>query len=77
MTKYTIIAVVVAFALARPFMPLHQASWQGSYEAFAHMLVGGLFGAWLANSAKWWCLWTALAFSGVEVVCAAVSFINK
>jgi len=55
---------------------LHQASWQGSYEAFAHMLVGGVFGAWIANREKW-LLWTALAFSAVEVACAAVSFMNK
>jgi hypothetical protein len=34
---------------------------QGSYEAFAHLFVGGLFGAWVVKRTK--LLWLVLAVS--------------
>ncbi len=73
LTKPLVIIGAVLIAGIRPFMPLHSASLQGSYEALAHLVVGGLFGAWLANRARW-LLMTALALSAVEVLCAISSF---
>ncbi len=65
--NYLTIAVVALLAIARPFMPLRTASLPGSYEAVAHIIVGGLFGAWLVNRQRW-LLYTFLAFTAVEVV---------
>ena len=48
--KIAVITLAVAVAIARPFLPPHPVSMQGSYEALAHLLVGGVFGAWLASS---------------------------
>jgi hypothetical protein len=70
--KPPIIIAVVLIAIARPFMPMHAVSWQGSYEATAHIFVGGLLGAWLANRERW-LLISAIAVSAVEVVCAISS----
>ena len=67
--KPLVIVVVVLIAIARPFMPTHAVSWQGSYEALAHIIVGGVFGAWLATRERW-LLATGLAVSAVEVICA-------
>jgi len=53
-------------------MPLHSVSLPGSYEAMAHIVVGGLIGAWLVNRERW-LLMSALAVSAVEVVCAISS----
>ena len=44
MKPFLIIAAVLIAAL-RPFMPLHSASLQGSYEAMAQIAIGSLFGA--------------------------------
>jgi hypothetical protein len=71
--KPLIIIAVVLIAIARPFMPMHAVSWQGSYEATAHIFVGGLIGAWLAKRERW-LLVSAVGVSAVEVVCAISSF---
>ena len=71
--KLLVIIAAVGIAVARPFMTSHSVSSQGSYEAMAHIFVGGLIGAWLVNR-KRWLLITALAISAVEVVCAISSF---
>lgn len=73
--KYFVIAVVAAFAAIRPFMPPHPVSLQGSYEAMAHIVVGGLIGAWLVNRQRW-LLWTFLGFSAIEVLSAGASFMR-
>ena len=73
LTKPLVVIGAVLIAGKRPFMPLHSVSLQGSYEALAHLVVGGLFGAWLANRARW-LLITALGLSAVEVLCAISSF---
>lgn len=59
--------VALAFAGARFFIPTHAPSPAGSYEAFAHLFVGGLIGAALASK-KWGYFWIAAALTGVEVV---------
>jgi hypothetical protein len=73
--KTLVIAAAVLVAVFRPFMPLHSASLPGSYEAMAHIFVGGLIGAWLVNRQRW-LLFTALAISAVEVICAVCSAIR-
>lgn len=41
--------VALAMAVLRFFIPTRDLSPSGSYEAFAHLFVGGLLGAWLAT----------------------------
>jgi hypothetical protein len=64
-----VIAVALAFALGRFALtfPHHPFSVAGTYEALAHLFVGGLFGAALA-ARKWWPLWVALGLTGVEAL---------
>jgi hypothetical protein len=66
-----VILVAIVIAVLRPFLPTHPVSLQGSYEAIAHMVVGGILGAWLVSRARW-LLYTAIALSVVEVVCATI-----
>lgn len=49
-----------------PRLELPTAS--GSYEAAAHLFVGGLIGAWIVNWRKWVWLAVAIAVTVVEVV---------
>lgn len=44
------LAVVVGRCLITPRLDLPTV--EGSYEAFAHLFVGGLFGAWAVNRKK-------------------------
>ena len=37
----------------RPFLPTHPVSLAGSYEAAAHLVVGGILGAWIVSRARW------------------------
>ena len=73
--KIAVITLAVAVAIARPFLPPHPVSIQGSYEALAHLLVGGVFGAWLATR-KSWLLFTGIGITAVEIICAAASFVR-
>jgi hypothetical protein len=70
---WVVLAVGVVVAVARPFIPPHGPSWPGTYQALAHVYVGGLFGAWLADRQGCrWCLYLALALTVVEVVAAVL-----
>ena len=73
--KATVILVAIAIAAVRPFLPTHPVSLQGSYEAVAHMVVGGIIGAWIVSRARW-LLFTAIGLSVVEVVCAAIGALH-
>ena len=65
--KYVVlILLVVLFGVARFFIPTHELSVHGSYEAFAHLFVGGLIGAWLVSKNKVYGL-LALGLSGLEL----------
>ena len=61
-------AACLLLACARPFMPTHQLSLPGSYEAAAHLFVGGLIGAWLADRSRRHLLVMAGALTAVEVL---------
>jgi hypothetical protein len=51
--KWVAIAAVVSLLHPRPFMQTHPVSLQERYEAAAHIVVGGVIGAWLINSRRW------------------------
>lgn len=44
-----IVSVALVVGIVRPFLTSHPLSAAGSYEAFAHLFVGGLIGAWLVT----------------------------
>jgi hypothetical protein len=62
----TTIAVIVGRLLIVPRLDLPTA--EGSYEAFAHLFVGGLFGAWMVKRTEWLWLSLAIAASILELV---------
>ena len=43
--KFAVIAVALVLGIIRPFLSPHPVSMQGSYEAIAHLFVGGIIGA--------------------------------
>jgi hypothetical protein len=67
--KFVVIAIAVLLAVIRPFLAPHPVSLQGSYEALAHLFVGGLIGAWLVTKARW-LLVVGIGLTIVEVVSA-------
>jgi uncharacterized membrane protein YdcZ (DUF606 family) len=67
---YLVLLVALAFCLARPFAPGHGVSLAGSYEAFAHLFVGGLLGAWVVCR-RWWLLYVVGVMSLVELLAFA------
>lgn len=71
-----IILVMVLLCLIRPFIPLQKASLVGTYEAFAHIFVGGIIGAYLAGGGLW-LLYLAIGGSIVEVVCVSIGVIKS
>jgi len=67
---WKMIAVLVAAILItvlRSTVPGHGLSYAGSYEAVAHLFVGGLLGAWLVNRDHN-LLWIVGAMSLIETV---------
>jgi hypothetical protein len=51
--KYAVIAIAIVLGIIRPFLSPHPVSLQGSYEAVAHLFVGGIIGAWMVTRARW------------------------
>jgi hypothetical protein len=85
--KASIFLVSIAVAIFRPFLIFYEVNehLQSSYEALAHILVGGLFAAYFANRRVFkqpggnafvkyedfgYMLWMAIGLSVVETVCA-------
>jgi hypothetical protein len=64
--RYVVIAIAVVLAVIRPFLSPHPVSAQGSYEAMAHLFVGGVIGAWMVTKARW-LIAVAIALTAVEV----------
>jgi len=67
-TLFFLILFTVLFASARFFIPSQPLSLVGSYQAFAHLFVGGLIGAWLASKDKV-CLVLLLYLCLIELGC--------
>ena len=74
--KFAVIAAAIVLAIIRPFLSPHPVSMQGSYEAIAHMFVGGVIGAWLVTRARW-LLATASALTIVEIGSAVAGVLLK
>ena len=70
--KFAIIALAIVLGVIRPFLSPHPVSLQGSYEAFAHLFVGGVVGAWLVTRARW-LLVIGIGLTVVEVASAVAS----
>jgi hypothetical protein len=74
--KFAIIAIAIVLGVIRPFLSPHPVSLQGSYEAIAHLFVGGVIGAWLVTRARW-LLVIGIGLTVVEVASAvAGSFMH-
>lgn len=74
--KFAIIAIAIVLGVIRPFLSPHPVSFQGSYEAIAHLFVGGVVGAWLVARARW-LLVIGIGLTVVEVASAvARSFMH-
>jgi hypothetical protein len=68
-TFFAIVLVSAAVGATRFFILSHPLSWAGSYEALAHLWVGGLIGAALAT--KEHAYWFPVAvLSAVELLAA-------
>ncbi len=67
--KIAVIATAIVLAAIRPFLAPHPVSLQGSYEALAHLFVGGVIGAWFVTRSRW-LLFIAVGLTIVEVVSA-------
>ena len=70
--KFAIIAIAIVLGMIRPFLSPHPVSLQGSYEALAHLFVGGVVGAWLVTRARW-LLVIGIGLTVVEVASAVAS----
>lgn len=64
-----IVLTALAVGIVRPFLSSHPLSLEGSYEAFAHLFVGGLIGAWLVKRERLY-LGLVVALSIVELASA-------
>ena len=64
-----ILLIAFGVGIARPFLTRHPLSLAGSYEAFAHLFIGGLIGAWLISRERLY-LGLVIALSVVELVSA-------
>jgi hypothetical protein len=64
-----IVLIAIAVGIGRPFLSSHPLSLEGSYEAFAHLFVGGLIGAWLFKRQRLY-LGLVIALSVVELASA-------
>ena len=42
--KFAVVAIAIVLGIVRPFLSPHPVSLQGSYEALAHLFVGGVVG---------------------------------
>jgi hypothetical protein len=86
MKPAVIIAALVIVAI-RPFLLVYELGphAQSSYEAFSHLLVGGLYGAYAYWRVSFgnrpldrpvWMLYAANALTAVEVVCAGIKVLG-
>lgn len=67
MANLCLVLLSVVFGMLRFLMPNHALSLPGTYEAFAHLFLGGLLGAWL-ESRKYIYLVLVAILTGVELV---------
>jgi len=68
--KPLLLLLAILLCIVRFFVDTHPVSFSGSYQAVAHLFVGGLLGAWLQSQAPE-LYWLAGVISLVEVFAAA------
>jgi len=71
--------VTLVLSIARPMFVNNDFNHHidQSYQAVAHLFVGALIGAWLANENGFgWCLKLAGVLTAVELVCVAVHLMS-
>lgn len=69
-----LVGLSLIFTVGRFFVPHQSPSLPGTYQAFAHLFVGGLLGAYFADrQERHDCLYIALSLSGVELLAFLVS----
>lgn len=66
MKPLVLLVISLGVGIGRFFIPKHGLSLPGTYEAFAHLFVGGLIGVWLATKNKTY-LYLVLSLSAVEL----------
>jgi hypothetical protein len=64
-------AACLAVGAGRLFVPGHDLSWAGTYEAVAHLWVGAMFGAWFVGRQSRY-LWAIGVLTAVESVMFAL-----
>jgi hypothetical protein len=70
MLEKLLVALAIVIGLIRLFMPFHPLSLPGTYEAVAHLFVGILIGVLLPKLNRKVAIYTIVALTAVEVVCA-------
>lgn len=71
-TVMLLVLVSLTLSVIRFLIPSHALSLNGSYEAVAHLFVGGLMGAWIVSKEK-----TYLLLVGVLSLVELVAFFSK
>ena len=76
--KLGILIFAVFIGLLRPAFIFNQfnSHIQKSYEAFAHILVGGLLAGWWLTG-EYWMKATFLTLTAIELLCAAATAFKK
>ena len=74
MLNFLIFLVCVAVGVVRFYIPTRPLSPEGAYQAFAHLLVGGLFGAYLVSKRGMY-LWLMIGLTIVELVAVFLKFV--
>lgn len=74
--KIALLVIAIVLAVIRPFLATHPVSLQGSYEAIAHLFVGGVFAAWFTTKARW-LLAIGIGLTLVEVASAVASLLAR
>ncbi len=66
-SSIAVLTVTALFSVGRFFIPSHGLSLTGTYEAFAHLFIGGLIGAWIGTR-QTWLVWVIAGLSAVELL---------
>lgn len=66
MANLCLVLIVALLSVIRFSMPSHPVSVNGSYEALAHLYVGGLLGAWLVSRRYFYLILVGI-LSGIEL----------
>ena len=75
LTRWLLLLTALALAVLRFFQPSAGLSWSETYQAAAHLFVGGLaVDAYRTGECRKW--WLLAALTAVEMVAATLALIN-